>query len=98
MKLFVLTREAERDLVQLKYFLTESGGPLIARKVLREIRDSLELLGRQPRAGHSRADLTELPALFWPIRSYLIVYRPDSQPLQILRVVHGMRDVERILQ
>jgi antitoxin ParD1/3/4/toxin ParE1/3/4 len=34
---------------------------------------------------------------FWPIYSYLIVYDPGTKPLQIIRVLHGMRDVEDIL-
>ena len=76
----------------------QNAGPVIARKVLQEIRAAMELLGRQPGAGHSRADLTELPVHFWLVRAYLIVYRADTQPLQILRVLHGMQDVESILQ
>ncbi len=27
----------------------------------------------------------------------MIVYRPDSQPLQIIRVLHGRRNLKRIL-
>ena len=29
--------------------------------------------------------------------NYLIVYRPDARPLEIIRILHGMRDVKRIL-
>jgi len=29
--------------------------------------------------------------------AYLIVYDPDSKPIQILRILHGMRNVEEIL-
>jgi plasmid stabilization system protein ParE len=35
--------------------------------------------------------------LFWPVYSYLIIYRPDKKPLEVLRVLHGNRDVTRIL-
>ena len=34
---------------------------------------------------------------FWPVYSYLIVYNPETKPVQIIRVLHGMRDVEEIL-
>jgi len=30
--------------------------------------------------------------------SYLIVYRPDTDPLQISRVLHGARDARRLLE
>ena len=37
------------------------------------------------------------PLKFWPIYSYLVVYQPDSRPVQIIRILHGMRDIETIL-
>ena len=98
MKRFVLARPAERDVEQLNGFLVQNAGPVIARKVLQEMRAVMEFLGCQPGAGHSRADLSDLPVNFWPARSYLIIYRADIRPLQILRVPHGMQDVESILQ
>ena len=36
-------------------------------------------------------------AKFWPVYSYLIVYDPGAKPVQIVRVLHGMRSVEEIL-
>ena len=37
------------------------------------------------------------PVKFWPVYSYLIVYDPETKPVQVIRVLHGMRDVEEIL-
>ena len=31
------------------------------------------------------------------VNSYLIVYRPETRPLQIVAILRGNRDVERIL-
>jgi plasmid stabilization system protein ParE len=45
MKRFVLTRPAERDLEQIKIFLVQKAGPVIARRVLKDIRGALEFLG-----------------------------------------------------
>lgn len=97
MKPFVLTRPAERDLEQIKIFLVQKAGPVIARRVLKDIRDALRFLGNEPGAGHVREDLTSRPLKFWPVYSYLIVYDPVTKPVQIMRVLHGMRDVEEIL-
>ena len=55
------------------------------------------LLGNEPGAGHVREDLTSRPVKFWPVYSYLIVYDPEAKPVQVIRVLHGMRDVEEIL-
>ena len=35
---------------------------------------------------------------FFPVYSYLIVYRPRTEPLQVAAILHGRRDVERILK
>jgi antitoxin ParD1/3/4/toxin ParE1/3/4 len=35
---------------------------------------------------------------FWPVYSYLIVYSPDTRPLEIVRVLHGARDIAPILE
>jgi plasmid stabilization system protein ParE len=54
-------------------------------------------LGRMPRMGHKRRQLTHLPVLFFPICSYTIAYWPDKDPIQIIAVVRDKRDVRRIL-
>ncbi len=49
-------------------------------------------------ADRVREDLTDEPLRFWPVRRYLIVYRPDSDPLEIVRVLSAYRDVKKLLQ
>jgi|SRR5271166_7123025 len=94
MRRFVLTEPAERDLDQIKQFLVERAGPRIARRVLKEVRAVLARLGDEPEISHVRDDLTARPVKFWPVFSYLIVYDPESKPVEIIRILHGMRDVE----
>ena len=65
--------------------------------MFQEIRTALKLLGSNPGIGHTREDLTDRPVKFWPVYSYLIVYNPETKPVQIIRMLHGMRDVEEIL-
>ncbi len=94
MRRFVLPKPAERDLDQIKQFLVERAGPRIARRVLREVRVALARLGGEPEIGHVRDDLTARPVKFWPVLSRL---RSRKQPVEIIRILHGMRDVEDIL-
>ena len=78
MKRFVLTGPAEYDLGQIRRHLVEMAGPTIARRVLREIRNGLVLLGSEPGLGHVREDLTDRPLKFWSVYSYLIAYDPRT--------------------
>jgi len=41
--------------------------------------------------------LTRRNILFYRVHSYLIVYRPDKKPLNVLRVLHAARDVKNLL-
>lgn len=52
-----------------------------------------ENLADNPCLGHKRPDLTNEPVLFWPVRGqYLVIYQPETQPLRIVRILHGARD------
>src|SRR5215467_370944 len=93
MKRYVLTQPAAQDLQVIKKYLAKQTGVRVARHVIRELRTNLEFLGRTPQAGHFRRDLTSRPVRFWPVYSYLIVYDPDRHPVEVLRVVHGARDL-----
>jgi antitoxin ParD1/3/4/toxin ParE1/3/4 len=97
MKAFILSPEAERDLDVIKTYLIERGGVRVARYVMRELRNGIRFLATNPAAGHVRGDLTGERVKFWAIYSYLIVYDPAKQPIEIVRVLHGRRNVERIL-
>ena len=70
----------------------------MADRVETVIRDRIAFLAENPGAGHWRKNLTNQPVKFFPVYSYLIVYRPDTKPLQIVSVLHGRRDVEQILR
>ena len=50
--------------------------------------DCLRLV-QYPHIGHTREDFTTRHDVrFWP------VYRPETKPIQILRIIHGKRDVK----
>jgi toxin ParE1/3/4 len=94
---YVLAPEAEQDLDDIKDYLVKVAGVSVARYVLRQLKDSVVFLGRTPGAGHVREDLTDINVKFWPVFSYLIIYRPASRPIEIVRIIHGNQDIARIL-
>jgi antitoxin ParD1/3/4/toxin ParE1/3/4 len=55
-------------------------------------------LAGSPGAGHWRIELTDEPVKFFSVYSYLIVYRPETKPLQVVAILHGNRDVEQLLK
>jgi plasmid stabilization system protein ParE len=69
----------------------------IAERVERAIRYKIVFLAGTPGAGHWRRDLTDEPVRFFAVYSYLIVHRPETKPLQVVAILHGSRDVERVL-
>jgi plasmid stabilization system protein ParE len=69
-----------------------------ADRVVDELSAAFEYLAEWPGSGHSRPDLTEKDLRFWPVRSYLVVYREKSVPLQIVAIFHGARDLPSILK
>lgn len=67
-------------------------------KVVLALEDAFVLLASRPGIGHAREDLTERPLRFWSVYSYLVVYDPASDPVTIITVLHGARDVAQILK
>jgi plasmid stabilization system protein ParE len=66
-----------------------------------EILATCQRLTRHPRMGTKRQDVTMLPVRFWTITkfpNYVIVYRPDTDPLQVVAILHGNRDLKAVLE
>ena len=95
---FVLSPEAVEDLASIWNYIQQQSSGETADRVESVIRDRIAFLVRNPGAGHRRKDITELPVRFFPVYSYLIVYRPETKPLQIVAILHGGRDVGTALQ
>lgn len=57
-----------------------------------------EMLAEHPDAGHFRDDLTSRPVRFFPVYAYLVVYSAGSNPVEIVRILHGAQDVESRLR
>jgi plasmid stabilization system protein ParE len=70
----------------------------MADRVESVIREKIVYLAGRPGGGHWRKDLTDEPVKFFPVYSDLIVYRPETSPLQVVAILHGRRDVEELLK
>ena len=97
MKKFRLSPEAAQDLTEIFEYLAQFSVDA-AERVRTELYDAMRGLARMPGMGHRREDFTKKPVRFWPLRSYEIIYNPDSTPLGIVAVLHGKRNIKRILR
>jgi plasmid stabilization system protein ParE len=97
MSAYVLSPEAVQDLQDVWDFIA-SDNVHAADKLEDEFFEAFESLAEHPRMGHTRPDLTERDVRFWPIGSYLIVYRSVPTALQIVAVLHGARDVAEVIR
>lgn len=93
---FVLTPAAEGDLLKILEYL-EGDNPSAILRVVDALDEAMQLLADNPGIGHVRRDLTEADVRFWSVFKYLVIYRPETKPLEIIRVLHGRRDVKRLL-
>ena len=96
MKTYSLTSQAAVDFQDIWDYIA-SDNLSAADRVIAEIAKALQGLADRPGKGHVRQDLTHRKVRFWGVRSYLIVDRPDVEPLQVLRVIHGARDLADLL-
>ena len=90
---YVLAPEAAHDLVQIWRYIHERSNLETADRVESEIRQKFAFLARNPSAGHWRRDLTDQPVKFLSVYSYVIVYRPETKPVQIVAILHGSRNL-----
>ncbi len=94
---YALSSDALRDLIEIWSFIRRDD-PEAADRVESELLEMCESLARMPGQGHRRTDYTQSNILFFPVYSYLIAYQPGTDPLRILAVVHGGRQVRKILK
>jgi plasmid stabilization system protein ParE len=97
---FRLTSQAIEDLDAIWWIIAEDNRAA-AERVETEIIAACHRLAKHPRMGTKRQDITMLPVRFWTITkfpNYVIVYRPDTIPLQVVAILHGKRDLEEVLE
>jgi plasmid stabilization system protein ParE len=91
---FDLTTAAKTDLRGIWTHIESEESEAVASKVVARIIRECRKLGDIPGLGHYREELLNKSCRFWRVWSYLIVYRWEVSPIEIIAVVHGARDLE----
>jgi antitoxin ParD1/3/4/toxin ParE1/3/4 len=95
-KRFVLTHRAKQDVSDIWDYIADENIEA-ADRVLDALETTMVKLAKNPAMGHWREELSDKRHRFFLVYSYLIVYRCETKPLQILRVLHASRNVQSIL-
>jgi len=96
MNRYVLSVAAELDLDSIWEYIAQDNIDA-ADRWISKLFDEFEVLGRTPRMGHKREDLTSFPILFWPVSAYLILYRVQDELVEIVAVTQGARYIPSFL-
>lgn len=94
---FEFLSEARADIRSIWQFLGEEQSQDTADEIIDRILLECARLGEMPGIGHYREDLLDKRYRFWNTSSYLIVYRWRVQPIQVIAVVHGARNLGAFL-
>jgi plasmid stabilization system protein ParE len=97
MKKYVLSVAAELDLEAIWEYIAQDNIDA-ADRWIGKLFDAFETLEQAPSIGHKREDLTSFPVLFWPVGAYLVLYRVQSEWIEIVAVTQGARDIPAFLR
>ena len=101
----VLYRQtASDDIVrQFRYYLVTAEAPEVALRFREAVRHTIQSLGQNPHVGprysSSNPRLQNLRS--WPVAGFeasRIYYAVEPDAMHIIRILHGKRDVSRILE
>ena len=100
MNAFVLTPLARADLFAIWSYIA-SDNEDAADRVEDAIFSACAFVAPTPLRGHMRPDLTRRNLRFWTLvryPNYTVVYRPDTMPPQVIAILHGKRNLRRVLK
>lgn len=91
---YKLAPRANRDLAAIEDYIA-ADSPAAARRTIIALRSKCRMLSRTPRIGKRRDELAPDLRSF-PMKNYTIFYRLAEKGIEIIRILHGARDIERI--
>ncbi len=97
---YALTTLAKADLFHIWIYIAKDSESA-ADRVEQAIYDACEFITENPSRGHSRPDLTDRSLRFWTLTrypNYGVVYLAGTNPLQIVAILHGKRNIPRLLK
>jgi toxin ParE1/3/4 len=96
MSRYRLTPEARRDLDEITDFIA-ADNPAAAERLIDRIEERCRALAEMPGMGRAREELA--PNLRSShVGKYIIFYRPVDEGIDVIRVLHGHRDIPKLFE
>lgn len=92
----VRSDESEVDVYEIARFIAEEN-PAAAFDLIDTIDDVLRTIASSPGMGQARDDLAPAIRMF-PVGKYLIFYREIPDGIELVRVLHGARNLRRLFR
>jgi toxin ParE1/3/4 len=89
----IRTPQAHLDLVEIGVYIAEDNLEA-ALRLLDAMQAKFQLLARSPELGRKREELAPGLRSFPAAHNYLVFYKPIDNGIEIIRVLHGSRDIE----
>jgi toxin ParE1/3/4 len=86
------TPTSHRDYAEIWDYVASNGSSDAADRLLRTFDEKLDLLSDFPGLGPARPELRPRLRSF-PVGNYLLFYRPIRGGIELIRVIHGARDL-----
>lgn len=85
---------ARNDLDEIVEYIAQHNADA-ARRLVEQIEEACRTLARHSGIGTRRDELQTGLRVF-PVRKYVICYRPTEDGIDVIRIVHGARDFDRL--
>ena len=97
MPTYRLTHRAEINLAEIWWYVA-TDSPINADRLLDRLYDAFALLADFPEMSQEWSPETAPGVRRFPIGNYVIFHRPTEYGVLVLRILHGKRDLRRLLQ
>jgi toxin ParE1/3/4 len=91
-----ISPRATEDLIEIWSYIADDSAAS-ADAFIDKIYETMEMVVRQPRSGRRRDELAQGIQSF-PVGRYIIFYRVVADAIEIVRVLHGARDIENLFE
>ena len=88
--------QSEQDVYEIAHFIARDN-PDAAFRLVDRFDETLNMLAENPLTGRAREELAPVVRSF-PVGNYVLFYRPSQNGIELIRVLHGARDLRRLFR
>ena len=89
------TTQAQEDILDIAFYIAQDNVGA-AHRLMEKILRACERISVSPQTGRAREELAPNLRSF-PVEKYVVFYRPVQGGAEIVRVLHGARDIPALL-